>query len=240
MTTRLIRNLIIGLMLPAILLGIGCGSSKKEVKIDKEESLPALDTYPTQQKSPGSLWSSGGNSSDLYADYKARQVGDIVTITIVETTTGTNTGTTNASRASGVDASVTSMLGLPANMGMGNFLGSGEQFNPAIKAATTNTFKGSGDTTQTGKLSGTITARVIEVMPNGNMKIRGTRAMKINNEDQLIAITGVVRPRDISRTNVVLSSFVADAKIEYSGQGTVSDQQRPGWMARMVNWAWPF
>ncbi|MBF0475961.1 MAG: hypothetical protein HQK59_09025, partial [Deltaproteobacteria bacterium] len=66
MTKRVIRNLIIGLMLPAILLGIGCGSSKKEVKMDKEEPLPALNTYPTQQKSPGSLWTTENNSSDLF------------------------------------------------------------------------------------------------------------------------------------------------------------------------------
>jgi flagellar L-ring protein precursor FlgH len=85
-----------------------------------------------------------------------------------------------------------------------------------------------------------ITARVIEVLPNRNLVIRGTRQVRVNNETQVIAVQGIIRPEDISSNNIVLSTFIAEAVIELGGQGAVSDKQRPGWMARALDWAWPF
>ena len=77
-------------------------------------------------------------------------------------------------------------------------------------------------------------------MPNGNLAIWGSRQVQVNNENQYIHIQGVIRPEDISANNVVLSTFVADAKIELSGQGVVSDKQRTGWLTRILDYVWPF
>ena len=85
-----------------------------------------------------------------------------------------------------------------------------------------------------------ITAQVIHVLPNGNLVIQGSRQVQVNNENQFINISGVIRPEDISSNNIVLSTFIADATIELTGQGVISDNQRPGWLARILNWIWPF
>jgi flagellar L-ring protein precursor FlgH len=77
-------------------------------------------------------------------------------------------------------------------------------------------------------------------MPNGNLKIVGTREVMVNNENQLIILSGIIRPRDISDENVITSTFISDAKIAYSGSGIVDDRQRPGWLANLLNNVWPF
>ena len=77
-------------------------------------------------------------------------------------------------------------------------------------------------------------------MPNGNLFIRGTRQVQVNNENQFIRVEGLVRPEDISSSNIVLSTFVAEAKIELFGQGVVSDKQQVGWLTRILDYVWPF
>jgi len=77
-------------------------------------------------------------------------------------------------------------------------------------------------------------------MANGNLKIVGTREVMVNHENQLIILSGIIRPRDISDTNVILSTFISDAKIAYSGSGVIDDRQRPGWLANLLNNVWPF
>jgi flagellar L-ring protein precursor FlgH len=121
-------------------------------------------------------------------------------------------------------------LGLPADFD-----------NEAMfKASLTNSFDGSGQTSRNETMSASITARVIEVAPNGNLFIRGARKVRVNNETQYITLTGLVRPADISPDNTVLSSYIAEASIEYTGSGPVSDKQRPGWLMRAVDFVWPF
>ena len=101
-------------------------------------------------------------------------------------------------------------------------------------------FDGSGSTSRSGDLSAFMTARVTDVMGNGNLRIEGTREIEVNNEKQFITLTGIVRRRDIDAENVILSTFVSDARIAYSGVGVVDDRQRPGWMSNFMNAVWPF
>jgi flagellar L-ring protein precursor FlgH len=77
-------------------------------------------------------------------------------------------------------------------------------------------------------------------MPGGNIKIRGSREVEINNEKQILTLSGVIRTKDISPDNTVLSNYISDAQISYSGLGVVNDRQRPGWMANILNKIWPF
>ena len=109
-----------------------------------------------------------------------------------------------------------------------------------FKGSLTNSFNGSGSTTRDESMTAAITARVIEVRPNGNLLIKGTREVKVNNETQFIILSGLIRPVDISPDNTVLSSYIGNAKIEYIGTGSLSDKQRPGWLARAVDFVWPF
>jgi flagellar L-ring protein precursor FlgH len=135
-------------------------------------------------------------------------------------------------------------------MSLKNFLGfeendrfpSGSGFDPfgSIEGSTSNSFKGSGATKRSGNLAASITARVTRVLPNGNLEILGKREITVNNEKQYIALTGIIRPRDISSNNVVLSTYISDAKIVYTGTGVVNDRQNPGWLARVLDTVWPF
>jgi flagellar L-ring protein precursor FlgH len=103
-----------------------------------------------------------------------------------------------------------------------------------------NSHDGQGETTRSSYLNAFITAEVIDKTPSGNLVIRGSRQVQVNNENQFINIQGIIRPFDITSNNIVLSTAVADARIELTGQGVVSDKQRVGWMTRILDWVWPF
>jgi len=183
----------------------------------------------------GSLWSPVTPAS-YFSDLKARQVGDTVTISIVESATASKNAATKTGRASGLEASYSGILdSMTAGMSI-----NGQKIGTDHKVNFSNNFDGSGATTNSSSMNAFITARVMQVLSNGNMVIRGTRQVRINNENQWIFIQGVVRPEDVSSTNVVLSTCIADARIELNGQGAVSDKQVPGWLARTLDWAWPF
>jgi flagellar L-ring protein precursor FlgH len=109
-----------------------------------------------------------------------------------------------------------------------------------IGVNTTNDFSGSGETTRTGSLSATITARIVDVLPNGNLAVEGKRELYVNNEKKEILVQGIVRTKDIAYDNSILSTQIADAKIIYTGIGVVGEKQTPGWLARVLDTVWPF
>jgi len=202
-------------------------------------SPPKVEMPETQQLKPvkeeGSLWSSVAITS-FFSDVKARQVGDTVTISIVESATASKNASTKTGRGSGLEASYSGIFdSMTAGMSI-----NGQGIGTGHKIDFKNNFDGSGATTNSSSMNAFITARVIQVLPNGNLVIRGTRQVRVNNENQWIFIQGVIRPEDVSSTNVILSTYVADARIELNGQGPVSDKQVPGWLARALDWAWPF
>jgi flagellar L-ring protein FlgH len=164
-------------------------------------------------------------------------LGDIVTVKIVEVSQASEKATTDTGRDSSVDVGITHFLGqeviYPARH---------PSVDPTnlIKTNNTNNFAGSGETTRTGSITATIAARVIEVLPTGNLAIEGKRELYVNNEKKEILLQGIVRPRDIASDNTVYSTQVADAKIILTGIGVVGEKQRPGWLARVLDGIWPF
>jgi len=177
----------------------------------------------------GSLWE-GRDLFGVCADLRAHNVGDIVTINIVEAASASKNATTKTAKTSSLEASWSGVLEKIS----GDLLGADQ------KAAFGNSFDGKGETTRNSTLNAYISAQVIQVLANGNLAIQGSRQVQVNNETQIINIQGVIRSVDISSTNVVLSTVIADAKIELSGQGVVSDKQRVGWLTRILDWIWPF
>lgn len=202
---------------------------------------PAWKTSSTQLKpisplpqapapaSEGSLYSPL-MSVNWYTDLKARNVGDIVTINIVESAKASKNASTKTSRNSEFG---TSWSGVLSKL-------SGNWFGDEHKATFGNEFEGKGETTRSSQLNAYITAQVIQVLPNGNLVIQGSREVRVNNENQYINIQGIVRPEDISANNIVLSTFIAEARIELTGQGVIADKQRAGWFTRILDWIWPF
>ena len=185
--------------------------------------------YSVSQGLEGSLWSSQ-KPTNLYSDVKARNVGDIVTINVVESASASKNATTKTSRNSELGASWSGVLSKMT----GNWVGDDQ------KVSFDNEFEGKGATTRSSQLSAYITAQVIQVLPNGYLVIHGSRQVRVNNEDQMINVQGVIRTEDINANNIILSTYIADARIELTGQGVVSDKQRPGWLARILDWVWPF
>jgi flagellar L-ring protein precursor FlgH len=207
-----------------------CATGQAPKQITSTHQIePARPRMSPPTPAEGSIWSPR-TSANLYADLKARNVGDIVTINIIESAKASKNATTTTARDSSLAASWSGVLAKLT----GDWVGSDQAVH--FK----NDFDGKGETTRSSQLNAYITAQVIHVLPNGNLVIRGSRQVQVNNENQFINISGVIRPEDISSNNIVLSTFIADATIELTGQGVISDNQRPGWLARILNWIWPF
>ncbi|MFO7716037.1 flagellar basal body L-ring protein FlgH [Desulfosarcina sp.] len=185
----------------------------------------------------GSLWQDDAPMLALFVDPKARSVGDIVTIKIAESSAATNKASTATDRSSSLSASVDAFFNLEKK-----YPSTHSFFNPFSKIAggVESEFEGNGTTKRSGDLNAYITALVTQVLPNGNLVVTGSREVLINNENQIIQLTGVVRPRDIGADNQVLSTYIADARIAYSGTGVVDDRQKPGWLTAIVMKVWPF
>lgn len=219
------------LLFACLMLG-ACSLQKAEVKTPAfDEQLPA----PVPSYANGSIWQA--SSVSLAEDFKARKKGDILTILITEQASASKEASTGTSRSSSISAGIPKLMGLEKNLGT---LHSFIDVANLINASASSKFDGSGATTRKENLSATITAKVIEVLPNGNFMIEGRRNVKVNNEDQIILVEGTVRPRDISSDNLINSSYIADARITYTGKGIISDRQSPGWLMNFIDRIWPF
>ncbi len=220
-----------------LLLLTGCFGPQlqRPYPIDFENEVRSASSMPVPSREEGSLWSSA-ESNNLYSDIKARRVGDIVTINIVESSSASKNAETKTERGSGLKANWSGLFELITKGWKLHKVPIGANHQIDM----TNQFDGKGETIRTSSMTAYITARVIHVLPNGNLVIKGTRQIQVNNENQYISIQGIIRPEDISTTNVILSTYVSDAVIELSGYGPISDKQSPGWLARIVDWVWPF
>ncbi len=228
-------------LLAALLVGIaGCSATtsdgRQAQQLPERYTLPEIER-PVEPKSEGAIFGPG-NSLDLYADNRARKIGDIVLVRIVETSAGTKEANTKTERSSTVSGGIASLFGFETWLADKN-----QRYTPSLtslQAGLTNDFEGKGKTNRKSNVTATISARVIDVTSDGNLSIRGYQEVKVNNETQHIILSGIIRPSDVSQDNSVLSSHVADARIEYSGKGALADKQQPGWLARGLDAIWPF
>lgn len=221
-------------------------SELREVREIKNAGMPPK-YYPEapQVVSPteGSLWK---NKASLFEDRKARRVNDLVTIIINESTSAQKKASTTSSRDSSSDFGLDTFFGMNKDFNIQNlpiingFYKAGNIFSPAVKGSAKSDFKGDGDTARTGRITGTITAKVVEVLPNGNLVIESRKEIFVNNEKEILVLRGIIRPDDISQNNTVLSQYVADAQIYLVGEGTLGDKQSQGWLVRFLDKIWPF
>ncbi len=195
-------------------------------------AAPALSAAP-----PGSLWSETDARTLTGMNGNARRVGDLITVFIAEnssTSLGADTRSERKSESSfGIDAGLgldTSILNANPNMGSQIALGGSAE----------SKHDGRAETSRQGSLLATITCQVQEVLPNGNLRIRGTKQVRVNRETQYLTLTGIVRPRDILLNNTVQSNLIAEARIEFTGAGVLADKQGPGWGTRAADALWPF
>ncbi|NPA53146.1 MAG: flagellar basal body L-ring protein FlgH [Aquificae bacterium] len=213
----------------AIVLLSSC-SSKKVVVIEKPPPLPPDLGKIEQKPPPGSLYTGTDN---LFSDDKARNVGDILTIKVIETIAGSGGATSQGGKNTSVN------LDFPAPVLMGKQTPNKTPI-AGMQASSSNQFKGQGKTGRNANLIATITARVVKVYPNGNLFIVGEKLIKINNDEQILRISGIVKPSYIQPDNSIFSYQISDMKVEYNGKGFIAEQQEPGWLARFLIKIWPF
>ena len=228
---------------------LGCGGGllsqrqkpvqSKPVAYDPEQKPEYRPAVPKANEAvaDGSLYHEKATMVSLFADQKARQVGDIVTIKIMESSSATNKASTDTDRSSSLSASLDAFFNAEKR-----YPSDQPFFNPFSKVAggLESAFAGTGTTKRSGDLDAYITALVTQILPNGNLVLVGSREVLINNENQIIQLSGVVRPNDIDANNQVQSTYLADARISYSGTGVIDDRQKPGWLTKIVMAVWPF
>ncbi len=198
---------------------------------------PKVYFPPTEETPPeGSLFS--GSRAFFFEDHRARRIGDVITVKILESYQSSMDVNNKMSRSTEVSAGVNSLLGFEKAL---------EQSNPNFSSSSmfggeySSTVNGQGKLSRNTKIVATITARVIDVLPNGNLVIQGVRVIRQNENLEYLTVTGIVRPEDIDADNSVLSTQIADAHIEYSGAGPNASVTRgPGWLSRILQIIWLF
>lgn len=207
----------------------GCGTGHVAPYVPKTRPVPVSqealqsDTAASQ----GSLWREGLSASNLYTDARALRENDLVVVKVEEIADAKRSADTDITRRSKTDASLKALL-------------QATQQAYGISGGVDTAFKGAGSTARTERLTATVPCVVKKVLPNGNLYIEGHRVVLVNAEEQHFYLSGVVRPIDIDQENSVKSSVVAEAEVEFTGRGVITDNQRQGVLSQFFSWIWPF
>lgn len=190
---------------------------------------------PEARPGNGSLFSEA--APGFLEDTRATRVGDLVVVRIDERADARGGATTDLRRESSANLGVANVLGLvPA------LRAAYPELDPTrlLEVASRSSFTGTGNTARNGELSGSIAVRVVREMPNGDLFLEGTKLVRVNNEQYHLYVSGLVRRADIAQDNSVASSRVADAQVEFSGEGDVADANHRGWLLRLLDVINPF
>lgn len=220
---------------PAANLGIKklLTNGKEPSPIDQLLASTPPNAPPASSLPPsGSLYFDGAPLIDMASDYRARNVGDLVTIVVLDQASATSQGSTNEQRQSSANASITSLFGPK---------GPKNALNHLANMSGQNQLKGQGATSRETTVSTTVSARVIRVLPNGDFIVEGSKLIAINSESQTVAVRGIVRPVDLGYTNSVNSNQVEDLEVRINGRGVVNDAiRRPNFLYRLLLGILPF
>ena len=209
----------------------GCATGPKPQPGDPYYAPTVSSSAQAPMTTNGSLYQPTRGMS-LFTDTKARNIGDIITIVLSERTV--------SSKSSGVNVTKDSSTSLPAGtlFGMSPTL-NGSPFDTNVSQS--RDFEGDAGADQSNSLTGSIAVTVADVLPNGNLIVRGEKWMTLNRGDEFIRVSGILRPEDISPQNTVSSTRLANAQISYSGTGELASSQNMGWLSKFFNSAyWPF
>ena len=188
---------------------------------------PVQPVMPPQAQATAGAIYAAGPSLQLYSDRRARDVGDLLTITLLENTTAQTSANTATNKESNLS------LGTPSILGASVTLGGKDILSATAKGA--RDFTGKGNSAQSNRLQGSVTVTVIQRLPNGNLVVQGQKNLRLNQGDELVQVQGIVRAADIAPDNTIPSSRVADARIVYGGRGAVAQSNAMGWLSRFFN-----
>jgi flagellar L-ring protein FlgH len=217
----------------AVAMLAGCaGMQQRQKQEDAEWAATAPVAQPAPPPADGSIYHDMQNL-ELFNDPRAHRIGDILTINLVEAMQASKKSETTTSKTDKVN------VGAPEILGHSLSVAGGAAANSALNSA--NSFDGAGSSTQSNQLTGEFTVTVSQRLSNGNLIVRGEKWLTINQGQELIRLSGIVRPEDIAQDNSVDSTRVADARITYTGRGTIDQANTQGWLAKFFNSKWmPF
>ncbi len=219
----------------------GPGSAPSPLVMASAGGAPLASSAPYlqgQMNANPSLWPDRTEGVFLFNDHRAFNPMDILTIVVDDSTQGNKRGNTQTKTEFDLLAGITNFFGLETKSWASN----NEALNPSalISASTDNEFKGQAQIQRQATLKAQVSAVVMEILPNGVMRIEGSKIVAINNEEEIMVISGLVRKRDIAADNQVDSNRIANMRIDFYGHGTLTESQSPGWATRVFNVVWPF
>jgi flagellar L-ring protein precursor FlgH len=190
-------------------------------------SLPPPPSPAASVSHDGAIYQAAAGYTPLYNGQRASQVGDLVTVVLVERTQTSKSASAKNQRNGGISLTPPSAGPL--------------SFNPnVLNSSGSSSFNGKGDAAQTSTLDGSITVTIAETRPNGTALIRGEKVMQLSQGEEWIQLSGIVRLADIDQDDRIASTRIADARITYSGKGSVQRASREGWLSRFFNFVTPF
>ena len=230
------HNFLKPVLILVFLFTTGCSTY-----VEKNEGQAFMPVEPPvnlalSEPSNGAIFQSSQNG--LFAtDQRARRVGDILTVSFNETYAATKAQTATSTKAD--NFAVTLPTGLP-NILTGGFDKNAGGNGAGLSAGTTRSFAGAGNAVQSNSFSGLLSVTVVRVFENGNMEVAGQKELMLNNGNEYVRVRGVVRPEDVSATNIVSSNRLADAQIRYTGSGQLADSSKQGWLSELMRTVSPF
>ena len=210
-----------------LVLGSACSTTRIVVQPDPQYAPVDLRADQFQPEPNGSIFQQG-RAVRLFEDDKAYRVGDVLSITLEESTNASKSAETSTDKDDEVSVGATAIFGSTGPTNNGNLV-----LNSSIDGD--RSFSGSGDSSQSNSLKGEIAVTVADVLPNGNLLVRGEKIIGLNQGSEFIRVSGIVRPQDVSTDNVVESSKVANARIFYGGGGVVAEANTRGWLSRFFD-----
>jgi flagellar L-ring protein precursor FlgH len=223
MNHALVKILLIGVSMS---LMQACSTTRIEVQPDPMFAPVDLKAPRFQPVNNGSIFQAG-RSVRLFEDSKAFRIGDLLSITLSESTNASKSAATNTAKDDDVSIGAGTLLGVIPSYNGDSILNN--------ELAAERAFTGSGDTAQSNSLQGEITVMVTDILPNRNLVVRGEKIIGLNQGAEFIRISGIVRPQDVSANNVVLSGKLANARIFYGGGGVIAEANTKGWLSRFFD-----
>lgn len=215
------------------------GQKKKKNKapqltvVELRETAPMEVPPPPQKPANGSLFTDDAARGGLFRDFKARQTGDLVFVDVVEESEAKVNSGAKRNRDSGTLGGIVTAAGalpIPGAAAAGAVAGALGQ----------RKFEGTGSTQRVSELRSRIAARVVEVLPNGDLRIQGLKLVRVNKETEQVAITGIVRQSDLAADSSIPTTYVGDLRVELNGKGVASADNAPGWLFRLFDKISPF
>ena len=210
----------------AILLLQACAATRIEVQPDPMFAPVDMKAPQFQPVNNGSIYQQG-RSVRLFEDSKAFRIGDLLTITLAESTNASKSAATNTTKDDDISIGAGTIMGVVPGYNNSPFLNN--------ELAAERGFSGSGDSAQSNSLSGEITVMVVDILPNANLVVRGEKIIGLNQGSEFLRISGIVRPQDVSSENTVQSTKLANSRIYYGGGGAIAEANTKGWLSRFFD-----